>query len=111
VKQPGYIDYVLDMLMPLGGITSRRMFGGYGLYRYGIIFAIVADDILYFKTDAQTCKAYQAYDAVPFTYEGKDGQRVALSYWQVPAEVLENQEILRQWVDQAVAVSKQAKKK
>lgn len=34
-----------------GEIRSRRMFGGHGIYRDDLMFAIVADDVLYLKAE------------------------------------------------------------
>lgn len=46
-----YADHILqDILGHIPGITSKKMFGGYGFYLDGAIFAIIADDELYFKT-------------------------------------------------------------
>jgi TfoX/Sxy family transcriptional regulator of competence genes len=44
-------ERVLDQLAPLGNITSRPMFGGWGTYWEGVIFAIQYRDRLYFKVD------------------------------------------------------------
>jgi len=30
-------------------VTAKAMFGGYGIFREGVLFALVANDILYFK--------------------------------------------------------------
>jgi hypothetical protein len=46
-----YLQFVQDQLAGLGEITVKRMFGGAGLYLDGTFFAIVADDVLYFKVD------------------------------------------------------------
>ena len=46
-----YLQHVLEMLEPLGGIRSRRMFGGAGIYRDGTMFGLIADDELYLRTD------------------------------------------------------------
>ena len=38
-------EYVIgDVLGHISGITSRKMFGGYGIYLDGVIFAIITDD-------------------------------------------------------------------
>ena len=49
-----YAAYVVsDLLVGLDGVTARAMFGEYALYLDGSIFALVCDDILYFKADNQ----------------------------------------------------------
>ncbi len=45
----GYAKYVCDQLHAAGGITARKMFGEYGLYRHGKIVALIADNQLFVK--------------------------------------------------------------
>lgn len=46
---PGYAKYVCDQLQAAGGISARKMFGEYGLYRHGKIVALIADNQLFVK--------------------------------------------------------------
>lgn len=105
-----YATYILDLLEPLGGIRSRRMFGGHGIYQYDWFFAIIANDTLFFKVNDNTVSAFKEHDSKPFTYTGK-GKEVSLNYWAVPVDIMENSEQLDKWVATAVGVAKQAKKK
>lgn len=45
----GYAKYVCDQLHAAGGITARRMFGEYGLYRHNKIVALICDNQLFVK--------------------------------------------------------------
>ena len=45
----GYAKYVCDQLHGAGGISARKMFGEYGLYRHGKIVALIADNQLFVK--------------------------------------------------------------
>ena len=38
------IAFARDLFADLGGITTRKMFGGLGLYRNGAIFALVSGE-------------------------------------------------------------------
>ncbi|NIR58502.1 MAG: TfoX/Sxy family protein, partial [Gammaproteobacteria bacterium] len=42
-----FVSHLLDMLEPLGPVSARRMFGGYGIYLDRLMFALVADDSLF----------------------------------------------------------------
>jgi TfoX/Sxy family transcriptional regulator of competence genes len=45
----GYAEYVCDQLHAAGGITARKMFGEYGLYRHDKIVGLIADNQLFVK--------------------------------------------------------------
>ena len=105
-----YVDYILDLLLPLGNIKVRKMFGGYGIYQGGIFFAIISDNILYFKVGDNNRSLYEKHDSKPFSYEGKHGKIITMSYWEVPIDVLENPTQLALWVRDAVNAASSAKK-
>lgn len=44
-----FVEYLLELMKPIGAVRAKRMFGGYGLFLEGLMFALVADDRLYFK--------------------------------------------------------------
>ena len=60
VKVSEFVTHVVDMLEPLGPVSARRMFGGYGIYLDGMMFALVADDILYLKVDGESRSEFTA---------------------------------------------------
>jgi len=80
------------------------MFGGHGLYRDGRMFALVADDLLYLKADAQTQARFRAAGSAPFIYESAT-RRIEMSYWSAPAEALENSSAMREWCQLAYAAA------
>lgn len=98
-----FLDYLLEQLEQLGGVTSRRMFGGAGLYRDGIIFGIVSGDAVYFKTDEANLPDYEAAGAERF--DPMPGRPAKFSYFAVPPDVLEQPDELSTWARKAVAAS------
>jgi DNA transformation protein and related proteins len=52
--------FVLDQLADLGRVTSRKMFGGIGLYCDDVFFGIVSRDALFLKVDDRTRADYEA---------------------------------------------------
>ena len=97
-------DFVLEQLGPAGRVTSRRMFGGVGLYLDGLFFALIDDDTLYFKTDDGTRARYEKAGSKPFC-PFPDRPEQPMGYWQVPAEVLEDAEKLSEWAREAMGVA------
>jgi DNA transformation protein and related proteins len=104
-----FIDYVRDQLRPWDGggvgIAARRMFSGAGLFRDGIMFALVHDDTLYFRTDAENVTNFAAAGMAPFSY-ARGGHRVALGYHQVPADIIEESDELAEWAAAAFAAAR-----
>lgn len=80
----GLIDLLKDLFHPLGGVEFRRMFGGRGIFRDGVMFGLVAFDTLYFKVDDETRPALEAEGSEPFAYDTRDGRHVVTSYWRAP---------------------------
>ena len=110
--QSGFLRYILDDVMgDITGITARAMFGGYGLYQEGVIFGIIVENQLYFKADDSNRSHFQKLQSQPFAYEGQKGKKIVMSYWEVPAQILDDRVLLRGWVLQAVSASKRSQKK
>lgn len=110
-----FVVSVLEQFVGAEAITTRRMFGGVGIYRYGAMFAIIADDRLYFKVDEVNKPDYQNAGSVPFVYDkhDKNGEKklVAMSYWEVPAHVLEDKDLIFLWMTKAHEAAVKAKHK
>jgi DNA transformation protein len=83
------------------------MFGGVGLYSGDVFFALIDDDVVYLKTDALTQPAFEARGMKPFRPFGEDG--AAMGYHQLPEDVLESPEALREWAEGAIAVARRKK--
>ena len=95
-----YLDFVLEQLGELGPVSSRAMFGGHGLYLGDQFFAVVHRDRLYFKTDEASCRDYEARGSEPFR---PSARQTLKTYWEVPAEVVEDREAAVEWAREAVA--------
>lgn len=99
-----YLQYVLEQLAGLGGVTARRMFGGVGLYQDQRFFGIITSDTLYFKvTDANRgdyqARGMQAFRPYP------DKPHLSMSYFEVPADTLEDSEECVVWARKSVATA------
>jgi DNA transformation protein and related proteins len=100
----GFEAFVLDQLAGLGDVTSKKMFGGVGIYCGGVFFAIIARDALYLKADDTTRPAFEAAGSAPFDpYPGRSGK---MQYYGVPLDVLESAPELERWARDAVAVGR-----
>lgn len=103
-----YMTYVLDQLASLGLVTARRMFGGAGVYLDQLCFAIIVDDTLFFKVGDANRSDYEDAGMEPFVpFEDKP---YAMSYYEVPIDVLENKDRLRGWAQKAQTAAMQSQK-
>lgn len=105
-----FCAYLIDQLAPWANVTVKSMFGGFGVYRDGQIFAIVDDDMLYFKVDDTNRADYESAGSEPFTYETK-GKTNSLSYWLVPSDIMDDQDALSEWAEKAYQVGLHSQKK
>ncbi|MDO9372175.1 MAG: TfoX/Sxy family protein [Gammaproteobacteria bacterium] len=103
-----FVEFVLDQLAPVGGVRSRAMFGGYGIYQRDTIFAITVDERLYFKADSVTRAEFAARGLGPFTYSAR-GKTMTMQYYEAPPEVFEEPEAMLEWAQQAIGVALRAK--
>ena len=103
-----FLNHILDLLQPLGDITARGMFGGWGIYHSGKMFALVAFETLYVKVDEQTRREFGTLGLVPFTYESSGGKRTVMAYYTVPSEALDSSPLLYQWAEKGIAAAQRA---
>lgn len=99
-----FINYLTDVLTPLGSVRSKRMFGGVGVYINNLFCAIIADDCLYFKGDDDNESEFIAGKCPPFTYE-KDGKIYSMRYYRAPDEAMDNAEEMLRWARLGLAAA------
>jgi DNA transformation protein len=103
-----FAAYAVELLATVGRVAARRMFGGYGLYCDGTMFALIADDVLYLKADDGNRGAFERAGATPFVYEA-NGKRTVMSYFRAPDEALESREVAAPWARSAYAAALRAR--
>ena len=99
---PGFSDYVVELLAGLGRVQAKRMFGGAGLYRDGVMFGILDDDAVFFRVDDQLEADLRSQDSAPLVYSMKsDGSIRSMGYWRIPETAADDPE-------EAVAIARRA---
>lgn len=104
---PNFHAFVLEQLQRGMPVTSRRMFGGVGVYSEGRFFALIDDDRLYLKVDDTNRADFEQAGMGPFRPFGDER---AMQYYEVPAEVLEEADELHRWAERAIDAAQRAKK-
>ncbi len=84
-----FVDHVLELLKDFDSVSARRMFGGYGIFREGLMFALIADGELYVKADDANREQFTKSELPQFAYN-KAGKTVMMSYYALPESALED---------------------
>lgn len=109
-RRSEYVEYLFEMLQPLGELRAKSMFGGWGLYANELFFAIVAEDTLYFKVDDANCADFEAEGLKPFRYE-MGGTVATMRYYPPPAAALDDREMLCAWGRKGIEAAERASAK
>ena len=88
---------LLPRLKPLGSISSKKMFGGYGLFQKGKMFGLVTSDAEFFLKLDESNQARFRRDRAP--------QHGKMPYFRVPKSVLGNDSKLLDWASSAAEVA------
>jgi DNA transformation protein len=92
-----YKAFLEDIFVEFGRVSVRTMFGGAGVFAEGVMFALVADGVLYLKADDAFSPDFVAEGKGPFTYHAKSGRPVSMSYWEVPDRLLDDPAEFARW--------------
>jgi DNA transformation protein and related proteins len=106
----GLVAWVEEALAPIGRVTWRPMMGGAALYCDGTVFAIVALDDLWFKSDAVADAEWDAAGCDRFTYDAAGTVKV-MNYRRAPGDVHDDAEAMRHWAAIAIAAGERAPKR
>ncbi len=99
-----FLLYVLEQLGAFGAVAARRMFGAVGLYCDGVFFGLIADDVLYFKVGESNRGDYAARGMSRFR-PYRDRPHLSMSYYEVPADVLEEPEECVLWARRSLNIA------
>lgn len=106
---------ILELWESLSPIGTKRMFGGYGVFKDGLMFAIFIRGVLYFKVDSLTVSSFHQRSLKPFTYErlNKLGEKklVELSFFEAPLDIYDDPSMAIDWARKAVGSALRVKNK
>lgn len=91
-------ELLVSKLEPIGGITSKKMFGGHGIFHDGKMFGIIdSKGMAYFKVGDSNRSEYEQNGAQ------KHGK---MPYFTIPDSILNDHEALLTWSQRSIEVSK-----
>ena len=96
------VEMFIGRIKSLGDITYKKMFGGYGIFESGTMFALVPKDGgIYLKSGQANLARFEKASA------DKHGR---MPYYQIPEAVYIDDTQLLEWAREAIEVSKVEKK-
>ena len=107
-KRSEFVDFLLEQLAPLGEVSARSMFGGWGIYHDARMFALVADDALYFKVDDANRGDFEREGLQPIRYERTDREVAVMSYYQPPTAAIDDRDQLCAWARKGIEAAARA---
>ena len=107
-KPNDFVNHLLDLLRPIGEVRARAMFGGWGFYHAEKMFALVALETFFVKTDDVNRGEFERHGLLPFTYEAGSGKRTVMSYHTIPPDALESSPLLCEWAEKGIEAAARA---
>ena len=105
-----FVDFLQEVFRNFGSVQARKMFSGYGLYRDGVMFGLVADETLYLKADKTIAHYFEAKGLAQFEYTRGD-KVVKMSYYVAPEEIFDDPEEAAKWARLSFEVAFRSKKR
>ncbi len=103
-------EFVRELFAGMGPIQVKRMFGGAGVYADGLMFALIADDTIYLRTDEALKAALHEEGSGPFIWTPQKGPRageqIDMGYWRLPDAALDEPDVAAEWGRKALAIAK-----
>lgn len=92
-----FMDFACELFSGLGPTRARRMFGGAGVYAHDVMFALIADDVIYIKAEGALAADLEAEGCEPFIFTPKSGEPAEMGYRRLPEAALDESELACEW--------------
>ena len=112
MSRDSFHEFVRELFAGMGPVQIKRMFGGAGVYADGVMFALLADDMVYLKADATLKTELKEEGSGPFVWIPESGPRagehVEMGYWRLPDAALDDPAEASSWGVKALHVARAA---
>lgn len=106
-----FVTEVMGLFAQTGDVSSRKMFGGVGIFHGGLMFALIADNELYLKADKHNVHLFEQADFSPFSYKKANGKIFQMSYYLAPESFYEDADETQRWTELAQQAANRAPRK
>ena len=97
-----YLKFIRDQLAHWRPIMTKPMFGCTGLYAEGLMFGIIANEIIFLKVDQTNIDNYIKADSEPLKVFKNN--TIVPSFYNVPITILEDHNQLMLWAEEALQI-------
>lgn len=107
----GFHDFVKELFAGMGPVQIKRMFGGAGGFRDGLMFLLLSDDTIHIKANDEAMKAaLRGEGSGPFEWVPQNGlrkgEKIDLGYWRLPEAAMDDPDEAVKWGRRALALAK-----
>lgn len=97
------IAFATELFSDIPDLSTRKMFGGLGIYSDGVIFALMKSDsqLMLKAQDADFTARLAEFGAEKWAYTRKNGAQASMPYWTLPDAALDDP-------DMAVTLAREA---
>ncbi len=111
MAEDSFHDFTKELFSGMGRIEIKRMFGGAGVYAEGLMFALLAEDVIHIRAkDEAMQRELRAQGSGPFVWVPQNGprkgERIDLGYWRLPETALDDPDEAAKWGRKALALAK-----
>ncbi len=80
------LEKLVELYSTFGEISTRSMFGGFGVFHNNTMFALVIKQAVFYRIDPQATPALAALNMEPYVYH-KKGFPVHSKYFRLPEHI------------------------
>jgi DNA transformation protein len=93
-----FVAWLEERFSAVSGASVRKMFGGVGVFRRGLMFALAtAEGRVALKADEGNVAAFKAEGMEEWTYPGRNGKPMSMGYWYAPERLFDDEDELKAW--------------
>ncbi len=100
-----YLNFLKDQLASVGDFEVKKMFGGHGFFKDGLMFGMLGSGTFRLKVDESNEQDYIDKGMKPYY---SDKKKKGMPYWEVPADILEDRDELGKWSAKSVEIARKA---
>ncbi len=108
---PEFREHLLELLEPLGAVSVKRFFGGAALVLGAAQFGMIMGETVFLRVGDSNRDDFVEAGSRPFSYTTKVRKVTVATYYSLPEELIDEQDVLLEWARRSVDVARRNKKR